>query len=181
MLYNIRVSEIEQESTTNGKGNRFVVYAQGCEHHCEGCNSPHTHRTNRGYFETVEHIMVMFNSNPCLDGMTFSGGEPFMQPKAFAALAKEVHKTNKDVWCYTGNTLEYILNWISTSLLSEVNYLAERAEEIIDLLNNIDVLIDGEFKKELSCDNIPYIGSANERIIDMPATRKKSYEEIVLL
>ena len=92
-------------------------------------------------------------------GVTFSGGEPFMQPKPLIELAKKVHSVRKDVTCYSGFTFEEILN--------------SENEERVELLKNIDVLIDGKFILEQRNLELSFRGSENQRVIDV----KKSLSE----
>lgn len=181
-LYNIRIAGIEKESIVDGVGLRFTVFAQGCERKCEGCHNPHTHYLYGGYFDTVEHILIMFKENELLSGITFSGGEPFLQAKEFSVLAEEIHKIpNKDVWCYTGNVLELLLDWVEEAKQTGIEVLAERADNIMKLLNEVDYLVDGEYIQEQRSLELPFRGSKNQRIIDMRATRANGYKKVVLL
>ena len=162
----IRLSGIVEESIVDGKGIRFVVFTQGCPHNCKGCHNPHTHDFAGGYIDDTDNLFEKFMEDPILKGVTFSGGEPFMQPKPLIELAKKIHTLkNKDVYCYSGFTFEEILN--------------SNNKDRVELLNNIDVLIDGKFIEELKNLELSFRGSENQRVIDV----KKSLQEnkIVLL
>ena len=84
----LRIAGIIKESIVDGPGIRLVVFAQGCKHHCPGCHNPETHSFTGGKLVSIASIMEMVKSNPLLDGLSFSGGEPFEQAKMFAELAK---------------------------------------------------------------------------------------------
>ena len=155
----IRLSGIVEESIVDGKGIRFVVFTQGCPHNCKGCHNPQTHDFKGGYTEDTDKLFEMFQEDPILKGITFSGGEPFMQPKPLTELAKKVHLVRKDVTCYSGFTFEEILN--------------SENEDRVELLKNIDVLIDGKFILEQRNLELSFRGSENQRVIDV----KKSLSE----
>jgi anaerobic ribonucleoside-triphosphate reductase activating protein len=92
-----------------------------------------------------------------LTGVTFSGGDPFQQAEAFAALAIQLKQHNINIWSYTGYTFEELLQ------------MSKKDKSIKQILLNIDVLIDGKYKKEQADGQLKYRGSANQRIIDVPS------------
>ena len=141
----IRVSGLVPESIVDGEGIRFVVFTQGCPHHCEGCHNPQSHDFNSGTEYDTADIIAMIKRNPLIKGVTLSGGEPFCQSEACLEIAKAVHLMNKDVWCYTGYELH----------------------EIIDspLLKEVDVLVDGKFILAEKSLDLRFRGSRNQRII----------------
>ena len=153
----IRIAGITDDSIVDGPGFRFVVFTQGCPHHCPGCHNPQTHDFSGGRTETVENLFAQFQENPLLSGVTFSGGEPFCQPEPLCALAKLVHGMDKNVVCYSGWTLEQLT--------------AKHDPATDALLNEVDILIDGPFKLELLDLELNFRGSSNQRVIDMAATR----------
>ena len=161
----IRLSGIIEESIVDGKGIRFTVFTQGCPHHCKGCHNPQTHDMNGGYIEDTDEIFEKFLEDPILKGITFSGGEPFMQPKPLINLADKVHSVNKDVTCYTGFTFE--------DLLKSDN------EAIRELIENIDVLIDGKFIEELKNLELSFRGSENQRVIDVKESLRQNKTVLV--
>ena len=79
-----------KESITDGPGLRYAIFAQGCPHYCVGCHNPESHSFTDGYLIRGEEILEEIGKNPLLDGVTFSGGEPFMQAEEFAQMAKSV-------------------------------------------------------------------------------------------
>ena len=86
----LRIAGVVRESIVDGKGLRFVVFCQGCPHHCPGCHNPQTHDFLGGYDIDTNKIVAEIKKNPLLQGVTFSGGEPFCQAAAFADLGKKI-------------------------------------------------------------------------------------------
>lgn len=156
---NLQVAGIEKESIVDGNGVRYVIFVQGCSHNCKGCHNPSTHNYNGGTTMNTYDLIKDIKSNlSIIDGVTFSGGEPFDQPLPLIELAKDIHNIGLDIVCYTGYTIERLI------LLGNNNQK--------ELLNNIDYLVDGPFvlsKKSLS---LKYRGSSNQRYIDIKATKQ---------
>jgi anaerobic ribonucleoside-triphosphate reductase activating protein len=151
----VRLAGIIHESMVNGPGIRRVLFAQGCAHDCKGCFNPETHPFDGGELKDMDRLIEDIKSNPMLVGVTFSGGDPFEQSQEFAYLAKNIKKDGKNIWCYTGYTFEYILGNL------------EKRCGWKDLLNNIDVLIDGKFIKNKQDNKLKFKGSSNQRIINV--------------
>jgi anaerobic ribonucleoside-triphosphate reductase activating protein len=152
---NIRLAAILPESLVNGPGMRRVLFAQGCPHHCNGCFSPHTHSYDKGVYIDMEDIIKDISCNPMLKGVTFSGGEPWEQADKFAYIAKSVKELGLNVWCYTGYTFEFILE----------NRLNRKGWD--ELLQYVDVLVDGKFDIDKMDPSLKFKGSSNQRIIDV--------------
>lgn len=104
----LRVSGIVEESIVDGPGYRFTVFTQGCLHGCPGCHNPQTHPLDGGTEVSADALFDQgLQRNPLLRGVTFSGGEPFLQAAALAPLAARIHaQTRLDVVTYTGYTYE---------------------------------------------------------------------------
>ena len=103
----LRVSGIVEESIVDGPGYRFTVFTQGCLHGCPGCHNPQTHPLDGGTEVSADALFDRIARNPLLRGVTFSGGEPFLQAAALAPLAARIHaQTRLDVVTYTGYTYE---------------------------------------------------------------------------
>ena len=147
----LRLSGIINESIVDGPGLRFVIFSQGCPHHCDGCHNPQTFDPNGGYEEDIDEILKKIKSNPLLQGVTFSGGEPFMQAKVFSELAEKIHAMNLNVMSYTGYLFEDLL----------------KKTDFKKLLQNVDILVDGPFIKEKKNLMLKFKGSENQRIIDV--------------
>jgi anaerobic ribonucleoside-triphosphate reductase activating protein len=151
----VRLAAILPESLVNGPGLRRVIFAQGCPHKCEGCFSPHTHAYDEGLLVDMDDIIHDIRENPMLRGVTFSGGDPWEQADKFAYLAKEIKKVGLNIWCYTGYTFEYILK-------NQYN-----RKGWTELLESIDVLVDGKFEASKTNSRLKFRGSSNQRIIDI--------------
>jgi anaerobic ribonucleoside-triphosphate reductase activating protein len=154
----IRLSGITKESVVDGLGFRYVLYAQGCPHHCKGCHNPSTHSFEGGELMDVESIVNDIKKYPMLDGITCSGGECFEQAEQFACLAKEVRAMGLNIWVYTGYTLEEILQNNNSK------------EGWLDFIKYINVLVDGRYQENYKDISLCFRGSTNQRIIDLQKT-----------
>ena len=155
----ISLSGVTGDSIVDGPGLRLTIFTQGCLHNCPGCHNPQTHDPNGGSWADTEDILAAAAENPLLDGITLSGGDPFMQPVPCLALAEGAHKIGLNVWTYTGYTWEAL--W------------EENAPEKIALLKETDVLVDGPFLLAERSLELRFCGSRNQRLIDV----KKSLAE----
>lgn len=158
-----RAAGFEKNSIVDGPGMRYVIFFQGCLHHCEGCHNPETWPVLGGNKYDMDNIKKEIAKDPMISGITLSGGEPFLQPRAVLDICVWAKQRKLSVWCYTGYDWEQLIEW-------------EDARK--DILKYVDVIVDGEFKKdELSLD-ISWRGSRNQRLIDVQASLKKG--EVVL-
>jgi anaerobic ribonucleoside-triphosphate reductase activating protein len=151
----MRIAGLVQDSIVDGPGLRFTVFTQGCPHHCAGCHNPETHDPDGGSEMTTEEIIDQMGSNPLTDGLTLSGGEPFLQAGDCAKIAKAAKDNSLNVWAYTGYTFEKLLE------------LAVTRPEIKKLLELIDVLVDGPFELAERSLAIKWRGSKNQRLLDV--------------
>ncbi|MFA5536936.1 MAG: anaerobic ribonucleoside-triphosphate reductase activating protein [Bacillota bacterium] len=152
----LRISGVVKESVVDGPGIRYVVFTQGCPHKCPGCHNPDTHDFGGGKLVAIEKILADIKKDPLLKGVTFSGGEPFLQAKPLVFLGKMLKDLDYDIITYTGYIYEDLLN------------KAKEEPDYLELLKVTDVLIDGPFILEQRDLNLLYRGSANQRIIDIP-------------
>ena len=153
----IRIAGIVRESIVDGYGLRFVVFSQGCPHRCEGCHNPETHDFSGGYDCDIEKILDAIGENPMLDGVTFSGGEPFCQDEGFYELAKGIRERypHLNILAYSGWRYEQLI------AMSQMRY---RTKELLDMC---DYLIDGRYEQDKRDLTLPFRGSRNQRIIDL--------------
>ena len=149
----LELSGIVSDSIVDGPGIRTTFFSQGCPHHCPGCHNPETWEFGCGTKMAVETLVEITESNPLCRGVTFSGGEPFAQAEGFANLARLLKAKGYEVASYTGYTFEQLLR-------------GNPAQK--ELLAAIDVLIDGPFLLEEKSLEIPFRGSRNQRILDVP-------------
>lgn len=152
----MRIFGLVQDSIVDGPGFRFSCFVQGCPHHCPGCHNPESHAPQGGKEMAVEAVEAELLKNPLTDGLTLSGGEPFAQAEDCLKLAKTAHAHGLNVWSYSGWTFEY---------LRDQGTEAQRA-----LLAELDVLVDGPFLIEERTLSLPWRGSRNQRVIDVPAS-----------
>ena len=152
----IRVAGLTDDSIVDGKGFRFVIFTQGCLHHCKGCHNPETWDMNGGSEMDSEEIKIKIKQNGLLDGITFSGGDPFYQAAPCAKLAKWAKENGLNIWAYTGFMYEDLLSM----------------PEVKDFLDLVDVLVDGPFILEEKSLLLNFRGSKNQRVIDLNETRK---------
>jgi anaerobic ribonucleoside-triphosphate reductase activating protein len=151
---NIRIAGTVNDSIVDGNGLRYTIFVQGCPHHCKGCHNPQTHPFDGGKEVSISDLFETITSNTLLDGVTFSGGEPFAQAKPLVELADLVKQnTNLNIVTYTGYTFEDIIT--------------SNNPDWIALLNSTDILIDGKFIEDLKSYELRFRGSSNQRYIDV--------------
>ena len=148
----VRLSGVANDSIVDGQGLRYTVFVQGCPHHCAGCHNPETHDFSAGYEEDTDKILNDILANPLLDGITLSGGEPMCQAASLLPLAKACRAHGLSVWLYSGYTFEAIIE----------------NPDMLALLKEVDVLIDGPFELEKRSLELTFKGSSNQRGIDVP-------------
>ena len=152
----IRIAGIEPESIVDGPGYRFAVFTQGCPHGCPECHNPQTHDAMGGRVTDTDEIIAQLGKNPLVRGVTLSGGEPMLQAKALCEIAEAAKEKGMSVWCYTGYTLEELLE--------------SGDENRLRLLSLCDVLVDGPYIAALRSLDLFYCGSSNQRLIRVKET-----------
>ena len=152
----ISVHKIVEDTTVDGPGFRTSIYAAGCEHGCKGCHNPESWDISNGKWMDIDEILKIIESN-FLAQVSFSGGDPLFQPEAFTELARRIKlETQKNIWCYTGFTFQKIL----------------RNPKLSAILPYINVLVDGQFIEKKKVANLPFVGSSNQRIINVKESLK---------
>jgi anaerobic ribonucleoside-triphosphate reductase activating protein len=159
----IRVAGLTDDSIVDGKGFRFVIFTQGCLHHCKGCHNPETWDMNGGTLMDIDEIKEKIARNGLLDGITFSGGDPFYQSDACANLAKWAKERGLNIWAYTGFLYEELL----------------KMPEVKEFLDLVDVLVDGPFILEEKSLLLNFRGSKNQRVIDLNETKKTGIVSLI--
>ncbi len=152
----IRLAGVSQDSIVDGHGIRYTIFVQGCPHNCYGCQNPQTHSFTGGYLKSVDDIINDILENPLLDGVTFSGGEPFCKAKQLAYLGNKVKSLGRglDIITYTGYTFEYLYQ----NATKENGYM--------ELLTVSDMIVDGQFQMDKKSYDLVFRGSSNQRFID---------------
>ena len=158
-----RAAGFEKNSIVDGPGMRYVIFFQGCLHHCEGCHNPETWPMFGGDKYEMDEIKKEIAKDKLLTGITLSGGEPFLQPRAALDICVWAKQRKLSVWCFTGYLWEEILEW---------------EDNRRQMLKYIDVLVDGPFEKDKMSLDIPWRGSSNQRLVDVQASLEKG--EVVL-
>ena len=151
--FTLRLLITYKETIVDGVGLRYSLYFAGCSHACPGCHNEYSWNPKHGNiltYEKLEEIAKEINENTLLDGITISGGDPLFNPVEMLKVLKFLkEKTKKNIWLYTGYTLEQV-----------------REDELRrKCLEYVDVLVDGRFIKELYDPNLKFRGSSNQRII----------------
>lgn len=149
----LELSSIVTDSIVDGPGIRTTVFCQGCPHRCSGCHNPDTWEFGCGTPMEEEAILEIVKQNPLCRGVTFSGGEPFAQAEGFRKLGRLLKEAGYEVAAYSGYTFEQLLGGTQ----------AQR-----QLLQTIDVLIDGPYRQEERSLELSFRGSRNQRILDIP-------------
>lgn len=167
--------EIKERDIANGIGVRVSLFVSGCTNKCKGCFNKQTWDFDFGelYTRETEDRIIKLLEPDFVSGLTLLGGEPF-EPKNQEELLKLTKRVKKElpkktIWCYTGFTLERLMN--------ETDYC--HTEFTSELLNNIDVLVDGKFEEDKKNIRLKFRGSENQRLIDMNKSRQSG--GIVLL
>ena len=156
--------EIKYFDIANGPGVRTSLFVSGCTHHCKGCFNEMAWDFNSGkeYTTDVEGEIISSLSPSFIAGLTILGGEPMevRNQRGVAGLVKRIKADlpEKSIWLFSGYTLEELLD-VSNSRC--------HGEHTMDILNIIDVIVDGKFVLELKDLSLKFRGSSNQRIIDM--------------
>ncbi|HIC92924.1 MAG TPA: radical SAM protein [Anaerolineae bacterium] len=158
----MRIAKIIHHSVVDGPGVRTAVFFQGCPHRCPGCHSRALWDFDGGREMTLSEVLskIARGLSEGDVGVTLTGGEPLAQPEAAAALCTALKEAGAHVIVYTGFVYEDLLE------------IEEAIPAIRQVLDAADVLVDGPYIRELDDGSLPYRGSTNQRVIDLPATRR---------
>lgn len=151
----LRIANVIDESIVDGPGLRRVLFTQGCPHACPGCHNPSTWSFDTGTWVDTDKMIDYLLQAPDKK-VTFSGGEPFVQTEALAIIAKALRTQGFNLWSYTGFTWEALRRRTSPGTQ--------------ELLNQLDVVVDGRFVLAQRSLSLLYKGSANQRLIDVQAS-----------
>ncbi len=147
----ICIMEVIEETMADGPGLRTSIYCAGCDHRCPGCHNPQSWNMKNGHWVTVDDLLDVIKADE-FSNVSFSGGDPFYQVEAFTELARRIKtETSKTIWCWTGFTYEEIL----------------ANAQMKQMLQYLDVLVDGPFIESQRDTQLHFRGSANQRIIHL--------------
>lgn len=150
----LRVAGMVPESVTDGPGLRLTLFLQGCPRSCPGCHNPQTQDPLGGYDLSPEDVLSALCRNPLLSGITFSGGEPFLQAAQLVPIARQCHQLGRNVITYSG--------WYFEELI------AANRPDWNRLIAESDLLVDGPYLAEQRNTNLRFRGSENQRIVNVP-------------
>ena len=156
----MRYNKIRKMDISNGPGVRVSIFMQGCTFHCKNCFNPETHDFMGGQeftHDTIEQVLSLCE-NEHVEGLSILGGEP-MHPvniEGTTALAKEFKKRfpQKNLWVWSG-------------------FLFDKDLQNKEVLNYVDVLVDGQYVDVLRDPRLKYNGSSNQRVIKVPESLKQ--------
>ncbi|MBQ9156474.1 MAG: anaerobic ribonucleoside-triphosphate reductase activating protein [Eubacterium sp.] len=160
---------IKKSDIANGTGVRVTLFVSGCTHHCKGCFNEETWDFNYGqpFTRETEDMIISYLKPDYVTGLTVLGGEPmeYVNQQALLPFLKRVKETypDKSIWVYTGYLFE-------EDVLGRMAAKWTFTREILEL---IDVLVDGPFVEEEKDISLVFRGSANQRIIDVAASLKE--------
>ena len=166
----------------NGTGLRVVLWLSGCNHHCKECHNPQTWDCNSGIEFDLDVTIELFEAlqEEYISGITFSGGDPLHENNIdevywLCYITKKSYPT-KNIWLYTGYTWEQIFYPVVTDDLNiKRDTIIEGRKEIVKLC---DVLVDGRYEADKRSPNLPWVGSSNQRVIDVQKSLKE--EKVIL-
>lgn len=148
--------------TSLGPNRRLGIWTLGCVRKCKGCSNPETQSPNLEKDVPIEQMLQGYDFS-IIDGVTISGGEPFMQLNELLKLVTILReKSIDDILVYTGYTHEE-LKAMNNPIIDEI-------------FSKISVLIDGPYIEELNDEHI-LKGSSNQNIIYFDETKRPQYEE----
>jgi len=150
----IRLSgPLEHDNIVNGDGLRAVLWTQGCPNHCPGCQNPETWDYCAGILVPIDDVLTQLSQFKGQSGLTFCGGEPFVQSKQCKVIADYVHKElGWNVWSFSGFTYEIIKEYGGAPW---------------ELLKSLDALIDGPFILKQRDLSLRFRGSRNQRLLKL--------------
>lgn len=172
----MKYMQIRPTDIANGPGVRVTLFVSGCRLNCLGCFNKEAQNFKAGYDfkqETIDKI-IKYMDKPFIKGLTILGGdslEPANQKDTLNLLKQVRNKfgKTKDIWVWTGRKYEELIK--GNNELKNYSYVPNITEHFLE---NIDILVDGPFIKNLNKKGLIYMGSINQKIIDVQATLKNN-------
>lgn len=180
---------IKKMDIANGTGLRVSLFVSGCQHRCKGCFNQEAWDPHYGeiYNRRVEIQILEELRNPYVEGLSLLGGDP-LDYENYKSLLRLVHKTKemgKNIWLYTGMTLEELCKKLQCShatrdLMEEDGKSSEDSDStyvnsIGEFMRHIDVLVEGPFIEDLKDPMLKFRGSSNQRVIQWRRVTRKCY------
>ena len=159
----LRIAGAVQESIVDGPGIRYTIFTQGCPFRCKGCHNPQSQPLDGGISVPLSVLYDEIKSNPLTTGITFSGGEPFIQPEPLTVMARILKDEGYSLWAYSGFVFEKLIE----------------DEKRLNLLHYLDAVVDGPFVMSLKSLQIDFRGSSTQRIIDVQ--KSLSFDKVIIL
>lgn len=161
---------IKKCDVANGPGIRVSLFVSGCTHHCKGCFNSAAWDFNYGnkFDENTIETLLKELDKDYVEGLSLLGGEPLehVNQQGLLPLVKKVKERfpNKTIWCYTGYDFEKDV----------MDKMYKNSSETKELINNIDVIVDGKFVEEKKNPSLQFRGSENQRLIDVKKSMKEN-------
>ncbi|MDO5696039.1 MAG: anaerobic ribonucleoside-triphosphate reductase activating protein [Eubacteriales bacterium] len=166
----MKYADIKTVDVANGPGIRVSLFVSGCRHKCKGCFNYDAWDFDFGkeYTSETEDYILDCLDKKHIKGLTFLGGEP-LEPENQEAVCRLIRRIRqqlpeKNLWLYTGFTYEYLME-----------KMVDRLPYTKDILDNVDVLVDGKYQEDLKDVRLRFRGSANQRLIDLVQTRETKH------
>lgn len=158
----IRLLDVKYGTSVDGPGLRTSIYCAGCEHHCPGCHNPQSWDVSAGQVYDINQLFEEIKKAEM--NVTFTGGDPMLFPEGFIRLAEMIKKnTDMTIWCYTGYKFESLMQHARRRALAEL----------------CDVIVDGPYLASQRDLSLPFRGSHNQRIIDVPSSINGPIVELI--
>lgn len=168
-------ADIKKYDVANGPGVRISLFVSGCTHHCKGCFNEEAwdFKYGKRFTEKEEEEIIDFLKNDFISGITILGGEPFeyVNQEGILPLIKRIRKEfpKKSIWVYSGYLFDKDI----------MDNMSKNSEITKELLDNIDVIVDGKFILEKKNLRLKFRGSSNQRIINVKDSIKQG--KVVLM
>ena len=173
----------------NGSGLRVVLWLSGCNHHCKNCQNPQTWDVNSGilFDESAKEELFRELGKDYISGITLTGGDPLHENNLdeVMSLIKEIRERfpSKTIWLYTGyvvKLVEHRMVDLDYNIVYGYSFMTENpSKNAIDnfkrasIIGGVDVVVDGEYKEELRDVSLHWVGSSNQRVIDIKKSIKQ--------
>ena len=163
-------ADIKTIDVQDGTGIRVSLYVSGCHFHCKGCHNQEAwdFKFGKEYNEETEKYILDLLAPDYISGLSLLGGEPLepQNQEVLASLVKKVKEKypNKDIWCYTGYDFEK----------NVLGQMYKKFDYTPKFLENVDVIVDGEFQEDKKLIDLRFRGSTNQRKIDVKESLKQN-------